>query len=133
MGQPEIMIAAVVALLCGAGAGAMLMWKTMRGRFDESMRRWEADALEKMAANTDKLRADLTRAQNALSERTALQAKEIAAATAEPRATIVRLEQRLEMAYAELDKLRAQLDPKANKPLPAPDGFASTRPMTSRL
>ena len=133
MGKPEFMIAVVAALFCGAGLGAMLMWKSMRGRFDASMRRWEAEALDKMNANTDRLRADLARAQNALSERTALQAREIAAATAEPRATIVRLEQRLEMAYAELDKLRAQLNPKSNEPLPSPDGFASTRPMHSRL
>lgn len=133
MGKPEIMIAAVLALLCGAGFGAVLMWKTMRGRFDASMRRWEAESREKLVATTDKLRADLARAQNALSERTAAQAKEIAAATAEPRAAIVRLEQRLEMAYAELDRMRAQFDPKTNKPLPAPDGFASTQPMTSQL
>lgn len=133
MGKPEILIAAMLALLCGAGFGAALMWKMMRSRFDESMRRWEADAREKLAASTDKLRVDLARAQNALTERTAAQAKEIAAATAEPRAALVRLEQRLEMAYAELDRMRAQLDPKSNKPLPAPDGFASTQPMTSRL
>jgi hypothetical protein len=133
MGKPEIMIAVVLALLCGAGLGATLMWKTMRGRFDEAMRRWESESREKLNMVTDKLRADLARAQNALSERTAAQAKEMAAATAEPRAAIVRLEQRLEMAYAELDRMRAELDPKKPWAKPDPDGFASTRPMTSRL
>jgi hypothetical protein len=133
MGNTSLWIVSVVALLGGVAVGALFTWNTLNGRFGATVRRIEAEARDKVTAATDKLRADLVRVQTELAARKATQAKEVAASAAEGRATVVRLEQRLEMAYAELDKLRAQIDPKSVKPLPAPDGFASTQPMTSRL
>lgn len=133
MGTSSLWVIAVVALLGGAGLGAVLVWNTLNSRFSATVRRLETESRDKLAAATDKLRADLVRVQNELTGRKAAQAKEMAAGAAEARAAVVRLEQRLEVAYAELDKLRAQIDPKSVKPLPAPDGFASTQPMTSRL
>lgn len=133
MGSTGFWIVAVVALLGGAGLGAVLMWNMLNGRFTAAIRRMETESRDKVTAATDKLRADLVRAQTELASRKATQAKEVAAGAAEARAAVVRLEQRLEMAYAELDRLRAQVDPKSIAPLPAPDGFASTQPMTSKL
>lgn len=133
MGNPTFWIVAVVALLGGAGIGALLTWNVLNGRFGATVRRIETEAREKVAAATDKLRVDLVRLQTELAERKSAQSKQAAAGAAEARAAVVRLEQRLEVAYAELDKLRVQIDPKSVKPLPAPDGFASTQPMTSRL
>jgi hypothetical protein len=134
MGSSNFWIIAVVALLGGAILGALLTWNTLNGRFGATVRRMEAELRDKVAAAADKSRVDLLRLQSELAERKTAQAKEIAAAIAEPRSAVVRLEQRLQAAYAELDKLRAQVDPKSVSPLPAPkDGFAATQPMTSKL
>lgn len=130
MGQSQWIIVALGALLGGGIVGALVGRTSMRGQFDALAQRLEKESRERFEQGTDKLRADLLRAQTALAERTAAQKKELAAATAEPRAAVQRLEQRLEMAYAELDRLRGESAP---RPIARDkDGFAATQPMTAR-
>lgn len=134
MGTSQMLLAALVALAVGLSLGAIVVWKMMAARMDAAMRRSEAHTRDKINQVTDKLRADLTRAQTVLAERTALQAKELAAAASEPKAVITKLEQQLEMAYAELDRMRTELyPPRSENARRGKEDFAQTQPMMSRL
>jgi hypothetical protein len=56
--------------------------------------------------------------------------RQLLAAASEPRAELARAESKLKIAYAELDRLRDQLDgPRGTQRPDLSDGFAATQPM----
>jgi len=60
--------------------------------------------------------------------------RQIAAATAEQRAATARLAESLKQAYAELDRLRAQVNGPGSKARTGPvDGFALTQPFEQSM
>ena len=121
---------ALAGLVIGAALGAWIVHRHWRRRFDARLRAathahhaHHIDLLDKYRAAHAKLQAELEQLR-------AGAARQIALAVAEPRAALIRVEARLQGAYAELDRLRA-----ASNPMPAREareeshGFAATQPM----
>ena len=121
--------------LFSAGLSA---WGTMRhaarrakaaaGRAIEELEQRHAGALAQ-------LRALQMRAQTELEQTRHDVKRQLLAAAGEPNAQLLRAEERLRIAYAELDRLRAQLNGADTATHPElTDGFAATQPMpTSRF
>jgi hypothetical protein len=119
----------LLSWLIGAGVGAWLVHRQWKRHFEVRLRE-STDALqaqhtgllEKFRAAHAKLHADLEQQRST--------ARLVAAAAAEPRRALLRLEDRLQAAYAELDRLREQSD---DMPMygraDENHGFAATQPM----
>ena len=121
---------ALAGLLVGVIVGAFVVHRQWRRRFAaklhetiEAERAQQIGLLEKYRAAHAKLHAEVEQLRAGAQ-------RQVAAAVAEPRAALARVEARLQGAYAELDRLRA-----VAKPKPAPEaheenhGFAATQPM----
>ena len=120
----------LVGLLIGAGCGAWLVHRQWKRHFDAKLRE-TTDALQSQhIALLDKFRAAHTKLHAELEQQRSSNARQVAAAVAEPRAAVVRLEQRLQGAYAELDRLRELTSTKPARPVfDENHGFAATQPM----
>ena len=124
--------AVVASVLVGAGLGWWIVNRIMARQFKARLHR-ATEALKQQHASTDdKLRAAHTRATLELEQLRASVPRQVAVATSEARAKITRLEEQLRHAHAELDKLRAKINPPAVAPrkreAEGTDGFAATRP-----
>ena len=124
------LVLALVGLVIGAVAGAWIVHNQWRRRFGARLREathahhaHHIGLLEKYRAAHIKLHAEVEQLR-------ADAARQIAAAVAEPRAALIRVEARLQGAYAELDRLRAASNPKpAVEAREESHGFAATQPM----
>jgi len=123
----------LIALLVGAAASAWVAHRVLRRRFDTRLRQ-ATDALQQQhGAVVDRFRAAHARLHTEHELQRAGTARQVAAATAEPRATISRLQERLNAAYAELDRIREASGDKPGKAKLDDHGFAATQPMHSGM
>ncbi len=119
----------LIALLIGAGAGAWLAHSLGRRRLEARVRE-ATDALEQQHAGVlDRFRAAHARLHADLEHQRRGTARQVAAAVAEPRAAVLRVEERLKAAYAELDRVRDAATGRPPRPLIEEHGFAATQPM----
>ena len=85
------------------------------------------DTVQQSSTAQDKAQAELEQTRNSFK-------RQLLAASSEPRAELARINGRLQIAYAELDRLRMQLDGAVTAPHPdLPDGFAATQPMPQSM
>lgn len=112
----------------GAMGQATRRAKATAGRMLEELQQRHAAALEQ-------LRTLQARAQAELEQTRSHFKRQLLAASSEPNAQLLHAEERLRIAYAELDRLRAQLNGADTATHPElADGFAATQPMaTSRF
>ena len=118
--------------------GAALAWwstqRVLQARFGTKLRLSEQALRQQQDAALAKMRADHTSARLEMETQRSSLPRQIAAATAEQRATAARLEERLKMAYAELDRLRVQINGPTPPRTPEQiDGFANTQPFRPGL
>lgn len=127
-------------LLVTAGAavfGAVLgAWASMRHatrRAKAAAGRLIAELEQRHAAALAQLRTLQTRAQAELEQARSQFKRQLLAASGEPNAQLAHAEERLRIAYAELDRLRAQLNRGSETAAHAEltDGFAATQPMAT--
>ena len=120
----------LVGLLIGAGIGAWLAHRQWKRHFDVKLRK-STDALQSQHSGLlEKFRAAHTKLTSELEQQRSNTSRQVAAAVAEPRAALMRLESRLQGAYAELDRLRALSSAKpARHVYEESHGFAATQPM----
>jgi hypothetical protein len=119
----------VAALALGAAIGSWLGVRSARARFDSRLR-WAIEELEKKhAAATGQWRATKARAKTELEQAQASFKEQLASAVDEPRAALLRAEERLMAAYAEIDALRRGGAASDTASSEFGDGFAATRPM----
>lgn len=127
-------IAVAVAFLAGAGLAWGITQHVLADRFSTKLRQSEQTMRAQQDAALAKMRADHTSARLEMEAQRSSLPRQIAAATAEQRATATRLEERLKIAYAELDRLRVQINGPAPKGKPdQTDGFANTEPFRPGL
>jgi uncharacterized coiled-coil protein SlyX len=120
-------------LMIGLAAGALVAQQALGKRFDARMARHTQKVSQQQSATLDKLRASQSMAQSELEHLRGNLPKQVAAAVAEHRAQVIRLEDRLKATYAELDNLRSQAAAPARPVAERPNGFAATMPMESRF
>jgi len=124
------MISAGTAAGLGMIVGGAIAWQWCSSRAMKRQRRLVATAREQYATGTQGLRATNARLQASLDkEKLAIQGR-LAAAAADHRAELVRLEGQLRFAYAEIDRLQARGTGEGAAPGAPTDahGFALTRP-----
>jgi hypothetical protein len=120
-------------LLVGLATGALVAQQALGKRFDARMSRHTQKVAQQQSVTLEKLRASQSMAQSELEHLRGTLPKQVAAAVAEHRAQVMRLEERLKATYAELDLLRAQAAPPIRQPVERLSGFAATMPMESRF
>ena len=120
----------LVGLLIGAGIGAWLAHRHWRRHFDTKLRE-SADALQSQQSGLlEKFRAAHAKLLTELEQQRSSTSRQVAAAVAEPRAALMRVESRLQGAYAELDRLRTLSSARPARPVyEESHGFAATQPM----
>jgi hypothetical protein len=120
----------LVGLLTGAGFGAWLVHRQWKRHFDARLRE-SADSIQSQHITLlEKFRAAHTKLHAELEQQRGSNARQVAIAVAEPRAALMRLEQRLKGAYAELDRLRELTSARPARPMCEENhGFAATQPM----
>ena len=132
-----VLIAAsgVLALLAAAGAGWWIAQRVLREHYETRVHRVVDMVRHQHATATDKLRAAHAAVQTELERQRTTMHRQVAVATVEARNAAARLEDQLRMAYAELDRLRMEVDGPSRRTARAEldDGFAVTQPWTSRL
>ncbi|MEO6660111.1 MAG: hypothetical protein ABIN44_07345 [Burkholderiaceae bacterium] len=124
----------VLMLVAGVLLGGFATLRLTRRGFDASLRRATQGVQQQHAQLIDQLRAAQTRAQSELEQSRSHFKRQLATASAEPRAAAARAEERLKAAYEQLDRLRARIEGPETAPNPdLGDGFAATRPMHSGM
>jgi hypothetical protein len=125
-------ILALIGSLVGALSGGILAWLVCSQRAKVRQARWVAAARQQLAAGNNANRAKIVRLTADLEKERESVQERINAAGAEQRSTIARLEGQLAFAYAEIDRMNAEIDEHAGR---APHdsmidgtGFAMTRP-----
>lgn len=117
-----------VVLVAGIVAGGWITLGVMRKRFDAQLLRVTEEMHQRHAQLADQLRTAQTRAQAELEQSRSSFKRQLAVMAAEPRAALERTEDRLRVAYAELDRLRGKGTADTSS-AELSDGFAATRPM----
>jgi Tfp pilus assembly protein PilE len=118
-----------VALVIGAAIGSWLGMRSARAGSDSRLRRAIEDLEKKHAAASGQWRANQARAKTELEQAQASFKQQLAAVADEPRAALLRAEERLVAAYAEIDALRRGGAASDTAPSEFGDGFAATKPM----
>ena len=127
-------IIVVGATLGGAAFGAWMTQRVLSSRYAARLNRSMQAYQQQSGATMEKLRAAHTKARLEIEQQRAVMQRQVAAAVAEQRATSSRLEERLKVAYAELDRLRDHATPLSAKPNEkGKHGFASTLPFESDI
>jgi hypothetical protein len=122
--------AVVGSVLIGAAVGWWVVNRIMARQYKARLHRATEQIRQQHASTDDKLRAAHTRANLELEQLRAGIPRQVAVATSEARAKITRLEEQLRHTHAELDKLRAKLQPPAPpaaRRAEGSDGFAPTQ------
>ena len=124
-----------LGLLFGATAGAWVALRVARLRHKRKLQRATDGLRQQSAALADQLRGAQARADSELAQLRQSHKRQMAAFDAEPQAAVARAEQRLNAAYAEIDRLRRQLGGAdvPTEPAELAHGFAATRPMPRNL
>ena len=111
------------AIALGTVLGGLIAVRFMQARLDVKLENAGADLTKRHAAATNELRAAHMRAQGELEQMRTSFKRQLVAAAEGPRAAVQRAEERLQAAYAELDRMRAA----ASRAQPAgAHGFAPT-------
>lgn len=95
------------AFALGAVLGGLFTMRVTQARFEVKLRDAGAELTKRHAAATNELRAAHVRAQGEVEQMRASCNRQLVAAREGPRAAVQRAEERLQAAYAELDRLRA--------------------------
>jgi hypothetical protein len=120
---------ALAGLMIGAGVGAWIVHRQWRRRFDARLREATHAHHAHHIGLLEKYRAAHAKLQAEVEQLRAGAARQIALA-AEPQAALIRVEARLQGAYAELARLRAASNSKpAREAREENHGFAATQPM----
>lgn len=124
-----ILIGAVPALVVGAGVAWWFANRSLNRKLDLKVRQLNEVHRKHHEAVIDKLNASHALARKELEHQRTTMPRQLAAASADQRSTVARLEEQLKVAYAELDRLRLQVNGPAPEGRPAPNqGFADTQP-----
>ncbi|HMC16091.1 MAG TPA: hypothetical protein VKI18_10695 [Albitalea sp.] len=124
------LVLTLLGLAIGAAIGAWIVHRQWRRRFDARLREATHAHHAHHIGLLEKYRTAHIKLQVEVEQLRAGAARQIAAAAAEPRAALIRVEARLQGAYAELDRLRTAPNPKpAVEPREESHGFAATQPM----
>ena len=115
------------AVLVGAGLGWWVVNNILVRQFKNRLHKATEQLKQQHAATDDKLRSAHTRAMLEIEQIKASIPRQIAAATTDSRAKIVRLEEQLKHAHGELDRLRPKPKPSSSRG-ELTDGFAATMP-----
>ena len=111
------------ALALGTVLGGLFTVRAMQARFDVKLENAGVELTKRHAAATNELRAAHMRAQGEVEQMRTSFKRQLVAAAEGPRAAVQRAEERLQAAYAELDRLRAA----SSRAQPATThGFAQT-------
>jgi hypothetical protein len=129
----ELWMAVAAAAAAGAGVTGWLVRRSMLRAFDSREQEIVDSVNEKNATIKAKLRAALESAKHESEQLRGSIAAQIAQAVSDSKSAVTRLEGRLEIAYAELDNLRAQANPKPAARRDLANAFAATEVMDSRL
>lgn len=123
------MISTGAAVAAGAVLGAVVAWQLRDRQARMRQRQLVVMAKEQYVKGTKNLRSANVRLEAALEqEKKALQGR-LAAAAAEHRAALARVQAQLQHAHAEIDRLKgASLDSGPSHETVEPHGFALTRP-----
>lgn len=122
------LVSMAAGALVGAIVGGGVAWQLCTRRSLARQRRIVVAAKAQYVAGTQGLRATTTRLQAALDqEKLAIQGR-LAAAAADHRAALGRVEGQLRFAYAEIDRLQTAARPPAAGATGDGHGFALTRP-----
>jgi hypothetical protein len=122
-----------VALLLGSGASWFYARRSLGRQFDQKLRRVVEMHRKQHEAVVDKLNSSHALARKELERQRTAAPRQNSVPSAEQRSAVLRLEEQLKTAYAELDKLR--LEVKGPAPVGRPklsNGFADTQPFEPR-
>lgn len=123
-----ILAAAVPALVVGAGLAWWFTARSMGRRYDLKLRHISEVHRKQHDAVVDKLNASHALARKELEHQRSTLPRQLAVASADQRSTVARLEEQLKTAYAELDRLRLEVNGPAPVGHPKPaHGFADTQ------
>lgn len=119
-------IIATASALAGAIASAWIAFRVLTARFTQRLNQHMQAYQQQHAGTMDKLRSAHAKARLEIEQQRAVMQRQVASAVAEQKATAARLEERLKVAYAELDRLRgdAAVPPAERSRI----GFAETQP-----
>jgi hypothetical protein len=125
------LILTLLGMLTGSLCSAWLAHRLWRRRFDRRLREAVDELHAQHTGLLDKYRSAHARLNAELEQQRAGTSRQVAAAVAEPRAALLRLEDRLKRAYAELDRLREGTSSRQTVRPVSEDtqGFAATQPM----
>ncbi len=128
-----LIAAAVPALVGGAGLAWWFTTRSMGRRFDLKLRHLIEVHRKQHDAVVDKLNASHALARKELEHQRSTLPRQLAVASADQRSSVARLEEQLKTAYAELDRLRLEVNGPApvGQPTPA-HGFADTQRLVRR-
>lgn len=124
-------------VVCAAAiASALVAWWTTRHSllrdFDKRLKFTAAKVNEQNAATNEKLRAAHKKAKLEMDQLSATVPAKVAAAVSAEKAATARLQGRLDIAYAELDRLRPQREGKQAVKRDLAHAFAATETMESQ-
>jgi hypothetical protein len=121
-----------LALLVGAGSAGWVTHRNLTRAFDQKLRRIVEMQRKQHEAIVDKLSAAHEAAKKELDYQISARPRQQSVLVAEQRSAVIRLEEQLKSAYAELDTLRLQVMGPAPEHRPSPQlGFADTQPFES--
>jgi hypothetical protein len=106
--------------------------RSLLAEIDQRLKTTAEKVNELNAATNEKLRAAHNKAKTDLEQLNASVASKVAAAVASEKAATSRLLSQLDMAYAELDRLRRQGSPRAAAKRDLVHGFAETEAMETQ-
>ena len=119
----------VVALLVGSGPAWYFTRRSLSRQCDQKLRRVAEMHRKQHEAVVDKLNASHALARKELEHQRTSAPRHAASAAADQRSAVARLEEQLKAAYAELDRLRLEVQGPAPVGRPKPyNGFADTQP-----
>ncbi len=131
MGIEFWMAVAAAAVACASLTG-WLVRRSMLRAFDSREKEIVDSVNEKNATVKAKLRAAAESSKHETEQLRCSMAAQIAQAVSDSKSAVSRLEGRLEIAYAELDSLRAQANPKPVAKRDLSNAFAATEVMDTR-
>lgn len=95
------------AFALGTVLGGLITVRVMQARFDVKLENAGVELTKRHAVATNELRAAHMRAQGEVEQMRTSFKRQLVAAAEGPRAAVQRAEERLQAAYAELDRMRA--------------------------
>lgn len=128
----ELWLGVLAAALACTGLAWWLGRRSLLSEIDKRLKATAAKVNEQNAATHEKLRAAHHKAKLELEQVSGSVAAKVAAAVSTEKAAASRLQSQLDMAYAELYRMRQQANPKPAAKRDLVHGFAETEAMESR-